>query len=105
MGKLERCGVQEIALQGEVADLFWRAIENIANNGMSDRGQVHADLVGASGLDLEFEQRKFAVIGVQLTSNRVVGDSASATAAAGGHASAAEKVTADGRGDCAVLLL
>jgi len=105
MGKLERCGVQVIALQDEVVDLFWRAVENIANNRMSDRGQVHADLVGTSGLDLEFEQGKFAVIGVQLTSNGVVGDSASATAAAGGHASAAEKVPADGRGDCAVLLL
>src|SRR5712675_379215 len=55
----ELCGVQEIAAQGSqraLADLELRrsTVERVAHNWMSQGGEMHANLVRASGVKLNF---------------------------------------------------
>src|SRR5215467_527457 len=52
--------------------------------------------MGAAGLDLQFEQRKFAVGRIETALNFVVSDRFSTAARARGHAGTVDKVSADG---------
>ena len=36
-----------------------RSIELVAGHGMTDAGQMHANLMGAAGSDANFEKREF----------------------------------------------
>ena len=62
---------------------------------MSQGRHVHANLVGASGVDIERDQGKLAPGRIELPGNAVIGDRFAAFGAAGGHAGAADGVAAD----------
>jgi len=57
MTELEACGVQERAIQmGDRAQVAWHAamdaaVQRIADDGMADGAEMHANLVRASGMD------------------------------------------------------
>jgi CubicO group peptidase (beta-lactamase class C family) len=58
--KLYRGSMQKVPSQRRWLSVTWelagRAVERVADNGMSQRRQVHADLVGPAGFKLGFEQ-------------------------------------------------
>ena len=62
-------GVEEIAARaaGEssllTCELRSGAVERVADDGMMERGEVDADLVGAAGVELDFEERGWADAG------------------------------------------
>jgi hypothetical protein len=109
MGELKLGGVKKVAGQekGSAAfagDFAGSAVEGVADDGMSERRQVYANLVGAASVDFDVEQGEFAVIGVDAALNGVVGDGFAASGAASGHADAADGVATDGGGDGAFVV-
>src|SRR6267154_4053246 len=103
-------GVQEIAAQGSqraLADLELRrrTVERVANNWMSQRGEMHANLVRASGVKLNFgegcvvDAREGAPIGARFAGV------AQHDAAACGHARAISRVACYGQVDTAAGFL
>ena len=50
-------------------DFTWRSVEGVADDGMSQEDQVHADLVSPSGIDLTSEQSELAVGGLEAAKN------------------------------------
>src|SRR6267154_3367737 len=106
----ELCGVQEIAAQGSqrvLADLELRrrTVERVANNWMSQRGEMHANLVRASGVKLDFGEccvvdvRDGAPVGARFAGV------AQHDTAAGGHARAISGVAGYGQLDTAAGFL
>jgi len=58
----ERCGHAGIATFVRLRLQFsGSSVKGIAHDGMADGGHVDADLVGASGFDLHFDERKLAI--------------------------------------------
>ncbi len=102
-------GVEEIAGQRgkrEFADAELRggAVERVADDGMMQRGEVHADLVGAAGVQLDFEERGRIDAGEGAPVRAGFAGFAEDEAAAGGHAGAPVGVASDGEVDGAVVL-
>jgi hypothetical protein len=61
--KSDAGGVQEIAFEQRQhcltgAHLLWRPVQTIADNRMAQRRKMHADLMGAAGMQIDFDQRK-----------------------------------------------
>ena len=84
------------------------AVESVADDGMAEGLKVDADLVGAAGLDANFDQRKGPVGGgdafEDLDVRDGVTDAFGVGGAAGGHASAAHEVATDREVDGDVVL-
>ena len=76
-----------------------RTIKAVARNGVADRGKMHADLMCASGVDLDFEQREFR----EPAQNAVIGKSGAPATGARGHADTACRIAFDGRIDAAPI--
>src|ERR1035437_4536641 len=81
--QLDRRGVEEVAIErGNLggnslqrlgnAQLSRRAVERIAHDWMPETRHVHANLVGAPGLDTNLDERKFAVGRLDLLDDLVV---------------------------------
>jgi len=110
LGETELCSVKKIAAergQSDLADLQLGgcAIKRVAYDGMMKGGEVHADLVRAAGVKLDFDERG----GVDASKGAPVRAGFAGVseddAAAGGHADAAFRITADGQIDAAMLSL
>src|SRR5438270_10150441 len=69
------------------------------------RRQVHANLVSASGINLQFEQSELSEPRVQSPTDPIVSDCFSSTGAPRRHAGSSYAVAADTAGDCSVLRL
>jgi len=54
-GKCNAFGMKEVAAECTVR----RSIELVAGHGMTDAGQMNANLMGAAGSDANFEKREF----------------------------------------------
>src|SRR5438876_11055944 len=70
---------------------------------MSERSQVHANLVRPSGIDLYFEQAELAVGRIQLPLHGVMADGFPPAGSSRGHTSTADLVAADVAVDGAAL--
>ena len=64
LGEAEFGGVEEVAVFSERREFEFvdgevvrGAVECVANDGVMERGKVDADLVGAAGVELDFEER------------------------------------------------
>ncbi len=75
------------------------AVERVADHGMMERGEVDADLVGAAGVELDFEERGGADAGEGAPVGAGFAGAGEDEAAAGGHANAALGVAGDGEVD------
>jgi hypothetical protein len=108
MGEGEVGGVEEVAVELEIrceaGDEVRGAVEGVANDGMAEGLRVDADLMGAAGFDLDFDEREGAVRAGDALENVNVGDGGAAVGAACGHAGAADEVASDGKGDGGVVL-
>src|SRR5450755_2596775 len=62
---------------------------------MPDRRHVHANLVSASSLDANVDERELAVGRIDALAHFVMGDGGTPSATAGGHANAADGIAAD----------
>src|SRR5579862_2101340 len=85
--------------------LAWCTVEHIAHDRVPQRRHVDADLMGAAGIDLHFDQGELSKRRVEPTDDVVVRDGFAAVYAASAHAYAAYWVTADGRVDGAPISL
>src|SRR5690242_7595498 len=98
MNELQRSGMQEVPRQGSRARArpqFARCtVESVADDGMTDGGEMNANLMSASGIDLQFEQTELAEGGIKFLADGVVGDGFAPSAAPGGHAGSAHNVAA-----------
>src|SRR5580658_6887264 len=106
--------VQEVAVQRErlgvggpryASDVMRRAIERVADDGMAERLHVYTNLVRASGLDVDLQQREPAMSTVDALDDAPVRDGVAAAGASSGHACAAHDVAADGKMDRAFVTL
>ena len=110
MQKLQVGGVEEVALKLErgfmvgAAQDVRGAVEEVADDGVAERLQVDADLVGAAGFDLDFGKGEGAVGCGEALEGVDVGDGGAAVGAAGRHAGAANEVAGDGQRDRGVVL-
>src|ERR1700690_1561035 len=109
MSELKFGGVEKVAGEkdgaaGFAGDFARSAVESVAADGMCEGGEVDADLVSAAGVDIYCEKGELAEIGFEAALDDVVGDGFAASAAAGGHADAADGVAADGGGDGAFVV-
>src|SRR5208282_5120089 len=117
MRQLERGGMEEIPVERQSGghaggspfirlrtQFGGRSIERVTDNGMPDRSHVDANLVGASGLDREFDQSKLAIRSIDLSLHEVMGYRLAASEAPGGHAGAFLRVAADGALNGAAIL-
>src|SRR5579862_4929850 len=87
------------------AHLTRGAVERIADNGMTQRGEMHPDLMGTSGVDPHFDECELAIGRIDSAKNVVVRDSFAAAGLTGRHADAANAVAADAGRDSAGLFL
>ncbi len=76
---------------------FGGPVEFVASDGVADAGEVDADLVGAAGADVNFEQGVFG----EAADDAVFGMSGAALVEACGHAGAVDGVARDLCFDCA----
>src|SRR5215472_7058315 len=81
-----------------------RAVEYISDHGMSERGQMNANLVRAAGIDFYLKEREFAVRRVEPFLDRVVGDRFATALASGSHSDASYAVATDVGADRSVIL-
>ena len=107
--KLQGLGVEEVAVECDCFCAFrfefaCCAVEGVSDDRVTDRREVDSDLVGASGVDADFEEREFSVSGVELFFDFVMGDGGAASSAAGGHAGASVFVAGDAGCDCSLRL-
>jgi hypothetical protein len=57
VGESQRAGVQPLALQAETFGQHRvRAVGRVADTGVMQRGEVHPDLMGAAGLEVDVKQ-------------------------------------------------
>ena len=101
------CGTRGSGLRGDlVSELRRSTVHRIADNWMADGGHVHADLVGAAGLNADTHKREFAEARIEATNNFIVGDGgASVVCRAGGHTGAAHRIAAECCRDRSLLAL
>lgn len=108
MGEYKSRGVEEVAIERDgrwrMSDVVRRSIEAVANDRVSEGLKMDANLVGATGLDANFDQGEVAVERrVNALENLYVGDGRpyafTVRGAAGGHASAPDEIAADGKPD------
>jgi len=99
LGSMEKIARKKQAGSRLVGNFARRAIESVADDGMPQRRQVNANLVGTASVDFYFEESEFAVFGLQPSLNLVVCDSFAASGAAGSHADASNSVATNGGGD------
>ena len=85
------------------AQLRRRAVERVANDRMMQRGKVHADLMRAAGVELDFDERGGVDAGEDAPVGAGFAGVGEGGAAARGHADAALGVAADGEIDAAVV--
>jgi len=93
--------VEEIAAErGHSGDAGGRAVQRIAGYGMADAGEVHANLVGAAGADLDFKKREAR----EAAQDTILAPGGTAAAGeARGHAGAVDGIAGDGTFDAALL--
>ena len=101
----ERIGIIVLALTRAGFDLGRRAIEFVADNGMSQRRHVNADLVSSTGVDFDFEQSELAERRIELAQNVVVRDGLALAGSLCRHSYAADGVAADAGVDGPALFL
>jgi len=94
-------GVEEIAVQRGQRDfsnakLRGCAVERVTNDGVAKSGEMHADLVRAAGVELNFEERGGIDAGEDAPVGAGFASVAENDAAAGGHAGATLGVAGDG---------
>src|SRR5438309_1789284 len=98
MLQLQRCGVQKIPGKRKgslpTAKLAMGTIQHIPDNRMSKRGQMHANLMGASGVDLYVQQAKFPERRIDLLLHLIMADGFPSTRPPRGHTGAAHPVAA-----------
>ena len=106
LGETELGGVEEVAVgvegrQFELvnSEVTRGAIEGVADHRVMERGEVDADLVGAAGVKLDFEERGGTDAGKGAPVGAGFAGPGKDEAAAGGHANAALGVTGDGEVD------
>jgi hypothetical protein len=80
------------------------AVERVADDRVAERLHVHANLVGAAGLNAHLEQSEPAVGAFDSLEHLPVRDRGAAAGAARGHAGAADDIAADGQVDGAFIL-
>src|SRR5437764_5107443 len=104
-----RRSVQKISPQGNLPgfrfDLAWRAVQPIPNHRMTKRRKMHADLVGAPGIDLHFQQTELAIRRFDSLLHRVMRNRLSPGRSSRGHADAPHSIAADARVNGAAILL
>ena len=79
-------------------------VERVPYHRMAQRGQMDPDLVGAAGVDPNFQQGEFSVRRIQPSLHRVMGNGLASTGPLRGHASAPHAVAADAAADGASVL-
>ena len=94
MREREVRGVEERAVEGD--RLAVTAVRRVADDGMADRGEMHADLMGAPGLERAHEQAALRLVEGALD---FVAGAGGPARVAHGHARAARGRTPDGRVD------
>src|SRR5690349_8045111 len=87
-----------------MSDVMWRSIEAVANDRVSEGLEMDTNLVGATGLDANFDEGEVAVKRrVNALENLYVGDGGpnafAVSGAAGGHANTADEIASDGETD------
>ncbi len=118
MRQLKHCRMQKISIERERcwhtcrpalvrlrSQLARSAVERVAHHRMPKRRHVHANLMRASSLDLELDQRKLAVRRIDFSLHYVMRYRVAATVAPRRHARAALGVAADGALNRAAILL
>src|SRR5258708_806574 len=107
MSEGELGGVEEVAgeleVGGEVGDEVRSSVESVAYDGVGEGLGVDTDLVGAAGLDADFDEGEGTVGAGDAFEDVEVGDGGAAVGTAGGHAGAADEIAGDGEGDRGVV--
>src|SRR5207248_4700293 len=75
------------------------AVKRVAYHRMTERSEMHTNLVGSAGVDSQFEQCDLAETGIDSTLHGVMRDGFTATLAAGRHAGSANAIAADAAGN------
>src|SRR3974377_2231229 len=100
MTQLQNCSVEKVSLHGLLfpridAQPCRRAVECIADDGMTDRGEVHADLVRAARSGFRLEQGEMP----EAAQQTVVSACFSCPDTSGSHANAPPRIATHGRRD------
>src|SRR6266852_4483871 len=102
--------MQKISSEGNAvrvlsADFPRRAIKRISDHRMSQRGQMHPDLVGPAGVNLHIQQRKLPKLRIDPPPYRVVSDGLASARPPRGHPCTAHPIAADAAGNLPAILL
>src|SRR5580704_15835942 len=110
VGELQLGGVEEVAFElqaavaGQLTDDVRGSVEEVAYDGVAEGLKMHADLVGAAGFDLDFDEGEEAERSGEAFEYVDVRHRRSTVSPAGGHADAADQVARDGEVDRRVVL-
>src|ERR1700733_8664707 len=109
MGQFERRGVEKISVERKDrrhacgsafvrlrSQFTRRAVKRVAHYWVPERRHVHANLVRASRLDPELDERKLAVGRIDLAPDRIMRHGFAAAKASRRHARAFLRVATDG---------
>jgi hypothetical protein len=100
MGEGEMGGVEEVSLEVEsgveAGNGVGCSVECVSDDWVAEGLGVDSDLMGAAGLDADFDEGEGAVWSGEALEEVEVGDGGASVGAAGGHAGAADEVPGDG---------
>src|SRR5262249_41593706 len=98
----ERSRVQEVPLERRpllfsvaAAQLARRSIESVADHWVSQRCQMHADLMGSPGGDLDLQERELSPGSLQPIYDAVPGERGASAGSFRGHARPADAIPRD----------
>ena len=98
VGKRDSRRVQEISAERrKLSDansfLPWRAVKSVANNRGAESRKMNANLMGAAGVEIRFDQRE----AIEMQSHFPIGARLAAFAPSRGHARSTVEIACDGQ--------
>src|SRR5689334_5274101 len=92
LGRMEKISRQRDGGTGFRTDFSWSSIQSVPDDRVPQGPEVYANLVSASGFDLNFEQRELAERRIDSVLHFVMRDCLTSAGPARSHARAADRI-------------